>query len=163
VCCNRNRGAVCPFRFEGKSGYVVSELRVNAWHTVCTWEELPGNQTMPISFHLFAMERSNFNFMIFLKGNVVDLRKENYPFVLAWTMITLGERYIYLDNGFLHYFNAHCLFDVRTFLFSLDYGLPPAMHVLIPIAHKLKDFLHSTFIHGKLAESWTAPTGFQVN
>ena len=66
VCCNRNRGAVCPFRFEGKSGYVVSELRVNAWHTVCTWEELPGNQTMPISFHLFAMERSNFNFMIFL-------------------------------------------------------------------------------------------------
>lgn len=115
---------------------------------------------MFISFYLFVMERLNFNFMIFFKGNVVDFRKENYLFVLVWIMIILGERYIYLDNGFFYYFNVYCLFDVRIFLFLLDYGFFLVMYVFILIVYKLKDFLYLIFIYGKLVESWIVLIGF---
>lgn len=96
VCCNRNRGEVCPFPSEGKSGYLFPELRVNAWHRGGTRKELPGNQTVPVIFHLFAMERQKFIFMVFLKGKVADFRKKPHPFVLPWTLTALGERYMFI-------------------------------------------------------------------
>lgn len=59
-----------------KSGHRVSEFRVIVWHTVGTWEELPGTQQCPSVF-MFAMERSKFTFMIFLKGSRSQKRKSS--------------------------------------------------------------------------------------
>lgn len=137
VCCNRNRGEVCPFPSEGKSGYLFPELRVNAWHRGGTQKELPGNQTSTGHFSSVCYGKTKVHFHGFFEGKGSRFQKKTPPICGALNTDWFRKKvYVYLeDNGFLHYFNVHCLFEVGT-LFSLACGLSPIIHVLILIAHE---------------------------